>query len=102
MYRVYMIKSFRNAATEDVFHGANSKQARKDFPRELWGAMRKKLDMLNAATSLQDLAALPGTRLEPLKHTKPGYYSIRVNDRFRVTFTFEQGHAFDVAIEDYH
>jgi proteic killer suppression protein len=76
-----MIQTFRNAATQDIFEGQNTKQARKDFPRELWTAMRKKLD---------------------LKHTMKGYHSIRVNDRFRVTFRFEQGHAYDVAIEDYH
>lgn len=58
--------------------------------------------MLHAATTLNDLAALPGNRLEDLKHTMPGYYSIRVNDRFRVTFRFTGGHAQDVAIEDYH
>jgi proteic killer suppression protein len=97
-----MIQTFRNAATQDIFEGQNTKQARKDFPRELWTAMRKKLDMLHAATSLHDLAALPGNRLEDLKHTMKGYHSIRVNDRFRVTFRFEQGHAYDVAIEDYH
>lgn len=97
-----MIQTFRNVATEDIFNGTNSKHARKDFPRELWKAMRKKLDMLNAATALQDLSALPGNRLEDLKHTMPGYYSIRVNDRFRVTFKYADGNAFDVAIEDYH
>lgn len=97
-----MIKSFRNAATEDVFEGQNTKHARKDFPRELWSVMRRKLDMLNQAASLNDLSALPGNRLEDLKHTMKGYHSIRVNDRFRVTFRFEDGHAHDVAIEDYH
>ena len=51
---------------------------------------------------LNDLKAFPGTRRENLKHTMPGYSSIRVNDRFRVTFRFENGAALNVAIEDYH
>jgi proteic killer suppression protein len=97
-----MIQTFRTAATEDLFRGRDSKVARKAFPKELWSMMRRKLDMLHAAPTLNALATLPGTRLENLKHTMPGYYSIRVNDRFRVTFKFENGAAFDVAIEDYH
>jgi proteic killer suppression protein len=96
-----MIQTFRNAATKDLFE--NEFQAgRKAFPRELWSVMRRKLDMLNAATTLADLGNLPGNRLEDLKHTMAGFYSIRVNDRFRVTFRFDKGNAFDVAIEDYH
>lgn len=64
--------------------------------------MRRRLDVLSAATSLQDLRANPGNRLEALKHTAPGFYSIRVNDRFRITFKFEGGNASEVACEDYH
>jgi toxin HigB-1 len=97
-----MIQTFRNAATEDVFNGRDTKIARKAFPKELWSVMRRKLDMLNQAKTLSDLSALPGNRLEDLKHTMPRYHSIRVNDRFRATFRFETGNAFDVAIEDYH
>lgn len=97
-----MIQTFRNAATEDLFSGRDTKAARKAFPKELWSVMRRKLDQLHAATVLSALSALPGNRLEDLKHTKPGYYSIRVNDRFRVTFKFNNGAAADVAIEDYH
>lgn len=96
-----MIKSFRNAATEDVFKGQNTKHARS-LQQDRWKVMRRKLDMLQAATRLEDLAALPGNRLESLKDTHPGYYSIRVNDQFRVTFRFENGDALDVVVEDYH
>lgn len=97
-----MIQTFRDEASADVFTGKNSKAARHAFPQELWKVMRRKLDQLHAAATLADLSALPGNRLEDLKYTNPGYYSIRVNDRFRVTFRFENGNAMDVAIEDYH
>lgn len=97
-----MIKTFRSEATEDVFTGQDSKDARRAYPKELWSVMRRKLNMVDQARSLNDLAMLPGSRLESLKHTMPGYHSIRVNDRFRVTFRFEGADAFDVAIEDYH
>ena len=97
-----MIQTFRDRATEDLFNKEDSKLARRAFPKELWSVMRRKLDMLHAAKTPNDLNAFPGTRLENLKHTRPGFFSIRVNDRFRVTFRFEKGAAFDVAIEDYH
>lgn len=96
-----MIKSFRNAATEDVFYGKNTKHSRS-LPQDRWKVMRRKLDMLQAATRLEDLSSLQGNHFESLKETKPGYYSIRVNDQFRVTFRFENGDAVDVAVEDYH
>ncbi len=97
-----MIKTFADVATEDVFYGRNSKDARRAFPREIWNVIRRKLQMLNAAGTLRDLSAVPGNRLESLPLTKPGFYSIRVNDRFRITFRFEDGNAVDVRCEDYH
>lgn len=97
-----MIQTFRDRATEDLFGKVDSKIARKVFPKELWSVIRRKLDMLHAARTLADLNAFPGTRLESLKHTMPGFYSMRVIDHFRVTFRFDNGAAFDVAIEDYH
>lgn len=96
-----MIKTFHNAATEDVFTGKNTKHSRSLQP-DRWKVMKRKLDMVNSATKLEDLSALPGNWFESLKETKPGYYSIRVNDQFRVTFRFANGDAYDVAVEDYH
>lgn len=96
-----MIKTFRDKATEDVFWGQNSREART-LPKDRWSVMKRKLDSLNAATELRDLSVLPGNKFQSLKETKPGYYSIRVNDQFRVTFRFVGADAFDVAIEDYH
>ena len=58
--------------------------------------------MVNAAHALGDLRAPPGNRLEALKGSRAGQYSIRVNDQYRVTFRFVDGNAYDVTCEDYH
>jgi proteic killer suppression protein len=63
-----------------------------------------RLDRLDAATMLADLAALPGNRLEALKGERAGQYSIRINDRWRICFAWPQGSPgpVDVEIVDYH
>lgn len=94
------IKSFANHMTADVAAGENTKDARK-LPNRVWIAAHRRLDALHAATSLNDLR-LPGLHLEPLKHTKPGFFSIRVNDQYRVIFRYDNGAAYDVEIDDYH
>jgi proteic killer suppression protein len=96
-----VIQSFGDAATEDVFHGRDSRAARR-LPSAIWPVIRRKLDMVNAARALGDLRAPPGNRLEALKGDRAGTYSIRVNDQYRVTFRFEAGSAYDVICEDYH
>jgi proteic killer suppression protein len=62
----------------------------------------RKLDMIDAAPGLLTLTELPGNRLERLKGDRAGQYSIRVNDQWRVCFTWREGHAYDVEIVDYH
>jgi toxin HigB-1 len=62
---------------------------------------RIRLEVLDAVTSLRDLD-LPGFRLEALKGDRKGQYSIRVNDRYRICFTWRDGDAHDVEIVDYH
>ena len=64
-------------------------------------AARVRLALLDAATSLRDLN-LPGLRLEALKGSREGQYSIRINDRFRVCFEWRDGDACNVEIVDYH
>lgn len=96
-----MIRSFRDAATEDVFNGVESRVARR-LPQVIWPVIRRKLDMVNAAHSLGDLRAPPGNRLEALRGDRAGSSSIRVNDQYRITFRFEDGNAYDVICEDYH
>ncbi len=96
-----MIRSFADAATEDLFHGRNTKGAR-GFPRDLWPGIQRKLERVNAAADLLFLAVPPANRLEPLKGDQKGRYSIRINDQYRVTFRFERGDAHEVRVEDYH
>jgi len=61
-----------------------------------------RLVRLHAATSLRDLAAIPGNRLEALQGDRLGRHSIRINDRWRICFTWQEGNAYDVEITDYH
>ena len=96
-----MIQSFADVATKDIYDGVDSKAARR-IPKEIWPIVRRKLDALNAATSLGDLQNIPGNRFEALKGDLKGRYSIRVNQQYRITFRFESGHAHDVRCEDYH
>ena len=96
-----VIVSFGDSATSDIFHGIDSKAARA-IPKAVWGIARRKLDMIDAAHELKDLATPPGNRLEKLRGSLAGFYSIRVNDQFRAIFRFASGSAADVTITDYH
>jgi len=64
--------------------------------------MLRKLDVLNAAHSLTDLREPPGNRLEALKGDRLGFYSIRVNDQWRIVFSWESNNAYEVELVDYH
>ena len=96
-----MIVSFGSQATEDVYHGMSTKQARS-IPEFVWSVAHRKLDMLNAAHALIDLRIPPGNRLEKLAGNYEGYHSIRINDQYRIVFRWIDGHAHDVTINDYH
>ena len=96
-----MIRSFGDVATADVYYGRDTKAARR-LPKPLWPAIRRKLDALHRARTLQDLRLPAGNRLEALKGDRAGTYSLRVNEQYRITFRFEGGHADDVTCEDYH
>lgn len=96
-----MIVSFRDAATEALFHGEKGKVLRR-IPSEIRVVAVRKLDMLNAATQLGDLRSPPGNRLEVLKGDRKGRHSIRINDQWRLVFSWEAGDAYDVEIDDYH
>jgi proteic killer suppression protein len=96
-----VIQSFADATTEDVFNGRATKAARR-IPKALWPVARRKLEYLEVARTLGDLAQVPGNRLEALQGDQRGYYSIRVNQQYRITFRFETGTASDVRCWDYH
>lgn len=95
-----MIASFRDKATEALFHGGARKDYRA-FPPDVLSTARRKLDMLNAATTLLDLKAPPGNRLEALSGDLAGCHSIRVNDQWRVVFRWAGSEAFEVRMIDY-
>ena len=96
-----MIVSFASRAAEDLYHGLDSKQARR-IPSVLWRVAQRKLDWLNAAVSLSDLKAPPANRLEALSGKLKGKYSIRINDQYRLIFKFQDGNAREVDVVDYH
>jgi toxin HigB-1 len=95
-----VIASFADAATEDVFHGKNTKAARS-IPKELWNIAARKLSVLDYARDLRDLAS-PGNNLEKLRGALSGKHSIRINDQYRIVFDFDRGDATNVVITDYH
>jgi proteic killer suppression protein len=97
----YVIQDFADRATEDVYHGVDSRPARQ-IPRALWAIVRRKLDALDAAKDVKDLRSPPGNRLEKLSGTLRGMWSIRVNDQFRIVFRFDAGVASGVRVVDYH
>ena len=93
-----MIKSFRDKATERIF----SRRFVRRFPRNLHRVSWRKLMMLDAAEQLGDLRVPPGNRLEKLSGNRRGEYSIRINDQWRICFSWRNGDAHDVEITDYH
>ena len=97
-----MIRSFANQATHDVFDSTGSKAARKACPGTLWTVARRKLDQLNQAHELRDLRAPPANRLEKLKGDRRGQHSIRINDQYRVCFSWTDCGPENVEIVDYH
>ena len=96
-----MIQSFADETTADLFRERNTRPARV-VPRGIWPIVRRKLKMLDVTARLEDLAVPPGNRLERLRGGRSSRYSIRVNDQYRVTVRWEQGHAYEVRVEDYH
>lgn len=96
-----MIKSYGDKATSDLYQGSSSSNVRKLSTKILDSAIYK-LDILNAATSLDDLRSPPGNRLEALLGDYNRYDSIRVNAQWRIVFRWQDSSAADVAIVDYH
>ena len=96
-----MIVSFGDKTTADIFHGLSTKAARNITP-QLWPRIQAKLDLLNACASLGDLRVPPSNRLEKLRGDWTGFYSVRVNDQYRIVFRFTSGSASDVQCVDYH
>ncbi len=96
-----MIASFGNRATSDLFHGVSSSRVRR-LPNQIKESALYKLDILNAARSLEDLQSPPGNRLEALKGDFAGFHSVRINNQWRIVFKWKASNAHDVQIVDYH
>jgi len=97
-----MIHSFRDKGTENVFDGADTRAARNCCPRSLWSIARRKLDQINRVRELGELSVPPGNRLERLRGDRKNQYSIRINQQYRICFEWEDGHALEIEIADYH
>ncbi|MBX7059640.1 MAG: type II toxin-antitoxin system RelE/ParE family toxin [Leptospirales bacterium] len=93
-----MIRSFKSKQTELIWNGEFSKK----FPPDMQQKARDKLRMLNNSQTIADLRIPPSNRLESLQGDRKGQYSIRINDQWRVCFSYQNGHVYDVEIVDYH
>ncbi len=93
-----MIISFGSKDTEKVWNGERVSK----WPLEIQEIGRRKLRMINNAQNLSDLKIPPSNHLEKLKGEFKDYYSIRINDQWRIIFKWSKGNAFEVQIIDYH
>ena len=97
-----MIRSFKDAGTEDIFDGKNTRSARKACPQNLWRVAARKLDQLDSVEALGELKIPPGNRFEALKGDRQGQYSIRINTQYRICFVWADAEPDEVEIVDYH
>jgi len=93
-----MIISFGSKDTEKIWNGERV----KNLPQEIQQIGRRKLRMLNNSQSIADLKIPPSNRLEKLSGNLKNFYSIRINDQWRIIFKWESNHAEEVEIIDYH
>jgi proteic killer suppression protein len=93
-----VIKSFADKETEKLFWGRKSRVV----PPQTRERAVSKLKVLNAATNVEDLRAPPGNRLEKLRGAREGQWSLRINQQYRVCFSFEGGHAHDVEVSKHY
>lgn len=93
-----MIISFGNSDTEKVWNGIRVKK----LPIEIQNTGRRKLRMINNSNDMIDLRVPPANRLEKLSGNLKNYYSIRINDQWRIIFKWNSGNATEVEIIDYH
>jgi len=93
-----MIVSFGSKETRKIWRGERV----KGFTTDLQEIARRKLRMLNNSQNIADLQIPPSNRLEKLKGNLKDYYSIRVNDQWRIIFKWDKGNASDVEMLDYH
>lgn len=93
-----MIKTLRDKRIDAIRAG----KPQKGFPADIFSRARRRLAQLDAAVVLEDLRVPPSNRLEALYGDRSGQHSIRINDQWRICFTWRAGDAYDVEIVDYH
>jgi len=93
-----MFQSFTSKETEKIWEGTRSSK----LPNTIQEIARRKLRMLNNSIDLKDLTIPPSNRLEKLKGELNEFYSIRINDQWRIKFKWIDGHSYNVEIIDYH
>ncbi|MGB4101047.1 MAG: type II toxin-antitoxin system RelE/ParE family toxin [Alphaproteobacteria bacterium] len=93
-----MIISWQNKATESFWNTGKSRV----IPAQLQQRVMDRLQALNAAASIDDLRVPPSNRLEKLSGDRKGFWSIRVNQQWRIVFSWANGNAYDVEFVDYH
>jgi proteic killer suppression protein len=93
-----MILSFGNKETESIWNGERV----RNLPLEIQNIGRRKLRMLNNSQNIIDLRIPPSNRLEKLSGKLSAFYSIRINDQWRIIFKWNNGHSEEVKIIDYH
>jgi len=96
--RVTMIASFGNRSTERIWKG----EFNRAFSSEIQEAARRKLRMLNSSSDIIDLRVPPSNKLEKLKGNLKEFYSIRVNNQWRIIFKWQGNNAYQVELIDYH
>lgn len=97
-YGLDMIRSFRCAETEKIYHRVQSRK----LPLSIQRVAMRKLWILDAVVSLSELRVPPSNRLEALRGDRKGQYSIRINNQWRICFRWREGEVYDVEILDYH
>jgi proteic killer suppression protein len=93
-----MIKEFGDKETELIWKGIRSRK----LPNEIQDVARRKLRMINSSQEINDLKIPPANRLEKLKGDLSSYFSIRINNQWRIIFVWINNDAYDVKIVDYH
>lgn len=93
-----MIRSFGDKSTDMIFRGERS----RTLPPDIQSRANMKLFRIDQATQLEQLALPPSNRLEALAGNLKGFWSIRINQQWRIVFRWDAGDAFDVKITDYH
>lgn len=97
-----MIQSFKDAGTEAVFNGENTRAARQTCPPSLWRIAARKLDQLDSVRTLDELRIPPGNHLEALRGARVGQHSIRINQQYRLCFVWTEAGPEEVEIVDDH